>query len=65
MYFEEVKMLLSIQQKEALWWRNARLLYFQIFSKMPLPAGFQQPGHGFNFYKDLNFSYAPGIGGNQ
>ena len=63
--FEQVKMLLSIQQKEALWWRNACVLYFQTFSKMPFPAGFQQPTHDLNFYKELHFPYAPGIGGNQ
>ena len=36
--FKQVKMLLVIQEKEAVWWRNACLLYFQTFSKMPIPA---------------------------
>ncbi|CAN5476133.1 alpha-glucuronidase family glycosyl hydrolase [soil metagenome] len=63
--FEQVSMLLSIQQKEARWWRNACVLYFQTFSKMPLPQGFEQPAEDLNFYKELSFPYAPGIGGNQ
>ncbi|MGI8634080.1 MAG: hypothetical protein ACR2KZ_01625, partial [Segetibacter sp.] len=33
--FNQVKMLLAIQEKEAVWWRNSCLLYFQTFSKMP------------------------------
>jgi alpha-glucuronidase len=34
---EQVRALLAIQEKEARWWRNACLLYFQTFSKRPLP----------------------------
>lgn len=63
--FEQVTMLLSIQEKEAVWWRNACLLYFQTFSKMPLPAGLEQPDQTLDFYKSLRFQFAPGIGGNN
>ncbi|MEP6845030.1 MAG: alpha-glucuronidase family glycosyl hydrolase [Panacibacter sp.] len=63
--FEQVSMLLSIQQNEAEWWRNACVLYFQSFSKMPLPKGFEQPGKDLDYYESLSFPYAPGIGGNQ
>ena len=62
--FEQVKMLLDIQTQEATWWRNACLLYFQTFSKMPLPEGFELPDKTLDFYKSLSFPYAPGIGGN-
>ena len=62
--FERVSMLLAIQEKEAVWWRNACLLYFQTFSNMPLPAGFEKPDHTLDYYKALKFPYAPGIGGN-
>ncbi|HEX8461429.1 MAG TPA: alpha-glucuronidase family glycosyl hydrolase, partial [Segetibacter sp.] len=31
--FNHVKQLLTIQEKEAVWWRNSCLLYFQTFSK--------------------------------
>lgn len=60
--FNQVKMLLGIQVKEAVWWRNACLLYFQTFSKMPLPAGYEQPDHTLEYYKSLRFPYAPGNG---
>lgn len=63
--FEQVKMLLNIQHNEALWWRNACVLYFQTFSKMPIPKGFEQPDKSLEYYESLQFPYAPGIGGNQ
>jgi len=63
--FEQVNMLLNIQYGEAVWWRNACVLYFQTFSKMPIPKGFEQPDHTLDYYEKLQFPYAPGIGGNQ
>ncbi|WMI67735.1 alpha-glucuronidase family glycosyl hydrolase [Mangrovimonas sp. YM274] len=59
--FNEVNMLLSIQYKEAKWWRDACLLYFQQFSKMKLPQGVEEPKHTLEYYKSLQFPYAPGI----
>jgi len=58
--WEQVKMLLSMQQHEATWWRNACLLYFQTFSRLPLPAGAERPDHTLDYYEKLNFYYAPG-----
>jgi len=58
--FDQVKQLLSIQVNEAVWWRNACLLYFQTFSKMPIPAIYEQPDHTLEYYKDLRFPFAPG-----
>jgi alpha-glucuronidase len=63
--FEQVKMLLNIQYSEAIWWRNACILHFQTFAKMPIPKGFEQPDKSLEYYESLQFSYAPGIGGNQ
>ncbi len=63
--FEQVKMLLSIQEKEAVWWRNACVLYFGTFAKMPIPAGFEAPDQTLNYYKSLRFPFAPGNGGNN
>lgn len=60
--FEQVKMLIAIQEKEAVWWRDACLLYFQTFSKQPLPKGYEQPAHSLEYYKALRFPYAPGNG---
>jgi alpha-glucuronidase len=58
--FQHVKMLLAIQVKEAIWWRNACLLYFQTFSKMPIPSKYEQPDKTLEYYKSLRFQYAPG-----
>jgi alpha-glucuronidase len=58
--FEQVRMLLTIQEKEAVWWRNACVLYFQTFSKMPIPAGFEKPNQTLDYYMGLKFPYAPG-----
>ena len=63
--FQQVKMFLSIQEKDAEWWRNACLLYFQTFSKMSLPTGYEKPDHTLEYYKNLRFIYAPGSGGNN
>ena len=60
--FNEVRMLLSIQEKEAIWWRNACLLYFQTFSKMPVPMQYEKPDHTLEYYESLKFPYAPGNG---
>jgi alpha-glucuronidase len=58
--WEQVKMLLGIQEQEAVWWRNACLLYFQTFARLPLPAGAELPDHTLDYYKKLQFYYAPG-----
>jgi alpha-glucuronidase len=63
--FQQVSMLLNIQHNEAIWWRNACVLYFQTFSKKFLPKGLELPGHDLKYYEQLQFPYAPGIGGNQ
>lgn len=60
--FNQVRMALAIQLKEAKWWRDACVLYFQTFSKMPLPDGFEKPAHSLEYYQSLKFPYAPGQG---
>ena len=58
--FDAVTMLLTIQHEEAIWWRNACLLYFQTFSKMPIPNGYEKPDKTLDYYESLRFPYAPG-----
>ncbi|WP_153798564.1 alpha-glucuronidase family glycosyl hydrolase [Foetidibacter luteolus] len=60
--FRQVQMLLAIQLKEAAWWRNACLLYFQTFSKMPIPDGYEKPDQALEYYMGQRFPYAPGNG---
>lgn len=58
--FEQVNMLLSIQHDEAVWWRNACLLYFQTFSKKSIPIQYEQPNKSLEYYQNLKFPFAPG-----
>ena len=51
--FGEVRDFLAIQEKEARWWRDATLGYFQTFSRRPLPAGAAPLARPFEFYREL------------
>ena len=42
---------LTIQEHDAIWWRDACLLYFQSFSHRPLPAGVESPQRTMEEYK--------------
>lgn len=59
--YEHVKMLLDIHEQEAVWWRDASLLYFQTFSNRPIPEGVEKSGKGLQFFQSQKFPYAPGI----
>ena len=48
--FAEVASFLDIQEREARWWRDASLTYFQTFSRMPIPARYEQPAHPLEYY---------------
>lgn len=58
--FTQVASLLNIQLKEAKWWRDAMLLYFQTFSRKPIPEKYEQPTHTLDYYINLDHKYAPG-----
>jgi alpha-glucuronidase len=58
--FKEVQMLLNIQYKEAKWWRDACLLYFQQYSGKELPNGVEKPTQSLEYFKSLKFPFAPG-----
>jgi alpha-glucuronidase len=58
--FNQVKQFLHIQVKDAEWWRDACLLYFQTFSKLSIPAKYPQPTKTLEYYKSLRFPFAPG-----
>jgi alpha-glucuronidase len=51
---------LRIQEKEAKWWRDASVAYFQSVSGRPLPPGSAPPAHDLDYYKALDIKYAPG-----
>ena len=58
--FDEVATFLAIQEKEARWWRDACVAYFQSVSHRPLPAGYPPPEHPLAYYEALQFPYVPG-----
>lgn len=58
---KHVRQLLAIQYQEATWWRNACVLYFQTFSKQPIPTTLPAPDKSLDYYMSLVFPYAPGI----
>jgi alpha-glucuronidase len=58
----EVAAFLRIQQREAQWWRDASLAYFQSINGLPLPAGEAPPPRPLAYYQSLRFPYAPGDG---
>jgi len=51
--FTEIASFLTIQEKEAKWWRDAALQYFGQFSRTPIPAKYEQPAHPLSFYLAL------------
>jgi alpha-glucuronidase len=59
--FRQVLMLLEVQHDEAIWWREACLLYFSQFSRKPIPVQYPQPTKTLDYYMKLRFPFAPGI----
>lgn len=41
--FADVAGRLTTQRREAIWWRDACVLYFQTFARQPIPAPFKKP----------------------
>lgn len=60
--FAHVAAYLDIQKKEARWWRDASIAYWQSVNGLPLPDGAEPPAHDLDHYKRLEFPYAPGQG---
>ena len=58
--YDEVRAFLAIQEKEARWWRDACVLYFQTFSGRPIPAGYERPEHDLAWYEAIHRTYVPG-----
>ncbi|HEX9188416.1 MAG TPA: alpha-glucuronidase, partial [Vicinamibacteria bacterium] len=58
--YDEVRSFLAIQEKEARWWRDACVLYFQTFSGRPLPEGYERPEHDLAYYEAIRKRYVPG-----
>ncbi|PVM86109.1 alpha-glucuronidase [Caulobacter radicis] len=57
----EVATYLAIQRREAQWWRDASVAYFQSINGLPLPKGETPPPLSLEAYEAMAFPYAPGI----
>jgi len=51
--FADVQSKLKIQSKDAVWWKDACLLYFQTFSKKPIPYDIERPVHELEDLKKI------------
>lgn len=58
---EHVRVLLDIQEKEACWWRDACVLYFQTFSRLPVDPSYEPPARTLDAYMNIHHYYVPGI----
>jgi alpha-glucuronidase len=58
--FAETRAFLDIQEKEATWWRDASVLYFQTFSKRPIADACGAPARTLDEYISINTRYVPG-----
>ena len=52
--FNEVQRKLRIQARDAEWWRDACLLYFQTFSCRPIPQDMEHPVHNLDEMMKFN-----------
>lgn len=62
--FSNVQYKLKIQARDAVWWKDACLLYFQTFSKLPIPYELERPVHDLKEMQDFklnitNYECAP------
>ena len=58
--FAAVQQRLQRQEEDAVIWRDACLLYFQTFSRRPLPSRVEPPAHDLDYYKAAKLHYMPG-----
>lgn len=58
--FDKTARLLAVQAREAKWWRDASIAYFQSVSGRELPEGSAKPEHDLGYYKQQQFPWAPG-----
>jgi alpha-glucuronidase len=58
--FEQVQSLLRVQEKEAIWWKDACLSYFGSFAARPLPEGVEAPAHTLQHYRSIVKRFVPG-----
>jgi alpha-glucuronidase len=51
---DAVSRKLAIQERDAVWWKDASLSYFATFSKMEIPKGVEKPKLSLENYKNTD-----------
>ncbi|MGQ9619888.1 MAG: alpha-glucuronidase family glycosyl hydrolase [Bacteroidales bacterium] len=59
--YEQVVNLMFKQERDAKIWRDACILYFQTFSRCPLPEKLEKPENELDYYINLRYTDIPGI----
>jgi alpha-glucuronidase len=54
--FHDVQSRLKIQVLDAVWWKDACLLYFQTFSRRPIPYSIERPVHELDDLKKIKLN---------
>lgn len=54
--FADVQSKLKIQSKDAVWWKDACLLYFQTFSQKPIPYDIERPVYELEDLKKIKLN---------
>jgi len=55
-----VEALLQREERDAAFWRDSCILYFQQFSKRPIPPGVERPAHPLDYYEAVQLHDVPG-----
>ncbi|HSW37996.1 MAG TPA: alpha-glucuronidase, partial [Acidobacteriota bacterium] len=55
--FSHIQSRLRHQIRSAVWWRDAVLLYFQTYSRMPIPHHLERPINDLEHYKRIKLPY--------
>lgn len=53
--FQKVRSLLAEQESNARIWKDACLLYFQTFSRQPIPENIEKPEYPLDFYRKIRY----------
>ncbi|MBN2739240.1 MAG: alpha-glucuronidase [Spirochaetales bacterium] len=59
--FNEVRSLMAMQLREAIWFKDSCLLYFQKFAKRPWPEGMVEPQGKIEEFESHEDFFVPGI----
>ena len=59
--YRETATFLTIQEREARWWRDACVQYFQTFARRSIPPHYEKPEHPLDYYIKVMSRFVPGI----